>query len=197
MALGRSWDGGMNHITHYPWCEMLGALPWFNSTAWFINVPLVLQYAGKYLGGWCLDGLRVERELEYGTHRYVSASLSCSQTNKQTKEMLQKTEIPKWTQATSESGLPGYDLRLLYKSHQEGSIGQLNATANHKIQRISIMCSASDILKPLIFCFCRLLASSVHSAFGAKLGTHLGKNLTAQHSRFQGNWSQEPVLWIK
>lgn len=60
-----------------------------------------------------------------------------------------------------ESGLPGHDLRLLYKLHQEGSTGQQNTTANLKMQRISIMCSASDILKPIIFCICSLLACSI------------------------------------
>lgn len=64
-----------------------------------------------------------------------------------------------------ESGLPHPDLRLVYKLHLEGSTGQQNTTTDHKMWIISIMCSASDILKSIIFCICSLLASSIYSSF--------------------------------
>lgn len=105
-------------------------------------------------------------------------------------------DVSREIQGTFESVLPGLDLRLCYKSHQEGRIGQLNTTANHKIQRISIICTASDILKPIIFCICRLLACSVHSAFPWSQARD-DKNPVAEHPRFQGNWSQEPLLQIQ
>lgn len=80
------------------------------------------------------------------------------------------------------SGLPSCDLRLLYESHQEGSTGQQNTTTNHEIQRISIKCSASDILKPIMFCICSLLACNIYSQYlSTELETDSNKNPAAEH----------------
>lgn len=89
---------------------------------------------------------------------------------------------------TFEYGLPGCNLRLLYKSHQEGSVGQRNTTANHKIRRISIMCSASDILKPVIFApVGSWPVVFTLSSLGAKLEADSDKNPAVGHPGFQGN----------
>lgn len=148
---------------HFPWSEMLGMMAGFSCITWFIN-QFVLQYASRYLEGmmscWTWNGMGNGKE--GGSHSQVyTGKLVLLRENwgKVAKDsgVLRKSSF--------ESGLPHPDLRLLYKLHQEGSTSQQNTTANHKMWRISIMCSASDILKPIIFCICSLLACSIYSLF--------------------------------
>lgn len=50
------------------------------------------------------------------------------------------------------------------------------------------MCSASDILKPIMFCICSLLACSIYSQYlSTELETDSDKNPAAEHPGFQGS----------
>ena len=138
-------------------------MAWYSSLAWCITpcgLAVCKSTFGWMMSCWTRAG-RVDGKAG-GSHSQVYIG-KLVQLRRNKGNFAKDSDISR--EFTFEHGLPGRDLRLLYKSHQEGSSSQQNTTANRKIRRISIMRSASDILKPIIFCICKLLACSICSPF--------------------------------